>query len=144
MADVSKTVLVPYSAHRMFDLVNKCEDYPAFLPWCAGGRILEQNGNTLSAELLIDFKGIKQSFSTRNVNIPGERIEMRLLDGPFESLEGLWLFSALAEDACKVEFRLDYHFKNSLIEKVIGPVFVHITSTFVDAFVSRAETIYTD
>jgi ribosome-associated toxin RatA of RatAB toxin-antitoxin module len=144
MPDVSKTVLVPYSARQMFDLVNNCEDYPAFLPWCAGGRILEQNGNALSAELLIDFKGIKQSFSTQNVNTPGERIEMRLLDGPFKSLEGLWVFTPLAENACKVEFRLEYHFKSGLLEKVVGPVFAHITSTFVEAFVTRAETIYAD
>ena len=144
MADVSKTVLVPYSARQMFDLVNNCEDYPAFLPWCAGGRILEQNGNTMSAELLIDFKGIKQSFSTQNVNQPGERIEMRLLEGPFKSLEGLWLFTPLAQDACKVEFRLEYHFKSGLLEKVVGPVFAHITSTFVEAFVQRAEAVYAD
>jgi ribosome-associated toxin RatA of RatAB toxin-antitoxin module len=126
----------------MYDLVVNCEDYPAFLPWCAGGRILEQNGNELSAELQIDFKGIKQSFSTRNRNIPGSSIEMELLSGPFKSLRGNWRFTALAEDACRVEFELEYHFASSLLEKIVGPVFSHITATFVDAFVQRAETRY--
>jgi len=126
----------------MYDLVVNCEDYPAFLPWCAGGRILEQNGNELSAELQIDFKGIKQSFSTRNRNVPGESIEMELLSGPFKSLRGHWRFTALAEDACRVEFELEYHFASSLLEKIIGPVFSHITATFVDAFVQRAEAKY--
>ncbi|NBP26435.1 MAG: type II toxin-antitoxin system RatA family toxin [Betaproteobacteria bacterium] len=124
------------------DLVVNCEDYPAFLPWCAGGRILEQNGNELSAELQIDFKGIKQSFSTRNRNIPGSSIEMELLSGPFKSLRGNWRFTALAEDACRVEFELEYHFASSLLEKIVGPVFSHITATFVDAFVQRAEARY--
>lgn len=142
MPDVSKTVLVPFSAKQMYDLVAKCEDYPAFLPWCAGGRILDQKDNIVSAELEIDFKGIKQSFSTRNVNVPGECIEMRLLSGPFRSLEGRWRFIALSEEACKVEFRLDYHFSSGLLEKVIGPVFAHITATFVDSFVARAEAVY--
>ncbi|MFZ9390902.1 MAG: type II toxin-antitoxin system RatA family toxin, partial [Burkholderiaceae bacterium] len=109
---------------------------------CAGGRILEQNGNELSAELQIDFKGIKQSFSTRNRNIPGSSIEMELLSGPFKSLRGNWRFTALAEDACRVEFELEYHFASSLLEKIVGPVFSHITATFVDAFVQRAETRY--
>jgi ribosome-associated toxin RatA of RatAB toxin-antitoxin module len=126
----------------MYDLVVNCEDYPAFLPWCAGGRILEQNGNELSAELQIDFKGIKQSFSTRNRNVPGKSIEMELLSGPFKSLRGHWRFTALAEDACRVEFELEYHFASSLLEKIIGPVFSHITATFVDAFVQRAEAKY--
>ena len=142
MPDVTKSVLVPYSAQQMYDLVFKCEDYPAFLPWCGGGRILEQNGNTLSAELKIDFKGIKQSFSTENVNDPGRRIDMKLKDGPFKSLEGHWVFTPLAEDACRVDFNLQYHFSNGLLEKVIGPVFSYITSTFVDSFVKRAEAVY--
>ena len=96
----------------------------------------------MSAELRIDFKGIKQSFATHNVNIPGERIDMKLLSGPFKSLEGHWVFTPLAEDACRVDFRLEYHFSSSLLEKMIGPVFSHITSTFVDAFVTRAESVY--
>jgi len=48
----------------------------------------------------------------------------------------------LAEDACRVEFELEYHFASSLLEKMIGPVFSHITATFVDAFVKRAESQY--
>ncbi len=142
MPAVKKTVLVPFSAQKMYDLVVNCEDYPAFLPWCAGGRILEQNGETLSAELKIDFRGIKQTFSTRNRNVPGTSIDMQLLSGPFKSLQGHWRFTPLADDACRVDFELEYHFSSSLLEKVIGPVFSHITSTFVDAFVKRAEAIY--
>ena len=76
MPDVAKTVLVPFSARQMYELVANCEDYPSFLPWCAGGRILEQSGDTVSAELNIDFRGIRQSFATRNVNVPGERIDI--------------------------------------------------------------------
>lgn len=142
MPAVKKTVLVPFSAQQMYDLVANCEDYPAFLPLCAGGRILEQNGDTLSAELKIDFKGIKQSFSTRNRNVPGQSIDMQLLSGPFKSLQGHWRFTPLADDACRVDFELEYHFSSALLEKVIGPVFAHITATFVDAFVQRAEAIY--
>ena len=142
MPGVTKSVLVPFSAQRMYDLVVNCEDYPAFLPWCAGGRILEQKGDELSAELTINFKGIQQSFSTRNRNVPGRSIEMALLSGPFKSLRGHWRFTPLAEDACRVEFELEYHFASSLLDKMIGPVFSHITATFVDAFVKRAESQY--
>lgn len=99
-------------------------------------------GDELSAELKINFKGIQQSFSTRNRNVPGKSIEMALLSGPFKSLRGHWRFTALAEDACRVEFELEYHFASSLLEKMIGPVFSHITATFVDAFVKRAESQY--
>ena len=42
MASVQKSVLVPYGAERMFELVERIEDYPRFLPWCGGATILER------------------------------------------------------------------------------------------------------
>ena len=35
MALVEKSVLIGQSAERMFELVDHCEDYPLFLPWCS-------------------------------------------------------------------------------------------------------------
>ena len=69
-------------------------------------------------------------------------MHIRLVDGPFRRLEGSWHFKVLAENACKIEFRLHYEFSSKLFEKVIGPVFSHIANTFVDAFVRRAAQVY--
>jgi ribosome-associated toxin RatA of RatAB toxin-antitoxin module len=33
MALVEKTVLVPHTAEQMFNLVDRAEEYPQFLPW---------------------------------------------------------------------------------------------------------------
>lgn len=71
-----------------------------------------------------------------------ELIEMKLLDGPFEHLDGQWRFVSLSEDACKVEFRLHYTFSHKILEKLVGPVFFIIANSFVDAFVQRAEQVY--
>lgn len=142
MPEVTKTVLVPYSAKEMYELVANIEDYPAFLPWCSGAQILERKGDGVSARLNIDFKGIKQSFATENRNTPESRIDMQLKEGPFRALQGQWLFTALAEDACRIDFRLEYHFASAILEKVVGPVFGHIAATFVDAFVRRAEDLH--
>lgn len=142
MPEVTKTVLVPYSAKEMYELVANIEDYPAFLPWCSGAQILERKSDGVSARLNIDFKGIKQSFATENHNTPQSRIDMQLKEGPFRALQGQWLFTALAEDACRIDFRLEYHFASAILEKVVGPVFGHIAATFVDAFVRRAEDLH--
>jgi ribosome-associated toxin RatA of RatAB toxin-antitoxin module len=142
MPQVTKTVLVPFSAQQMYGLVAGIEDYPAFLPWCAGAQILERKEDGVSARLEIDFKGIKQSFATENTNQQDQRIDIRLKEGPFRSLQGHWRFTPLASDACRIDFELEYHFSSGLLEKVIGPVFGHIAATFVDAFVRRAESLY--
>lgn len=142
MPTVHKTVLLPYSAQQMFDLVHDVEAYPKFLPWCGGAEVLARDEQSVSARLRIDFKGIRQAFSTRNSFREPEQIEMNLLDGPFSQLHGLWRFTALRADACKVEFTLDYAFSSGLLGTVLTPVFGHIAKTMVDAFVKRAEDVY--
>jgi ribosome-associated toxin RatA of RatAB toxin-antitoxin module len=143
MPKVHKSVLIWYSPQEMYDLVTDVEAYPQFLPWCGGATVEAQEGDTVRATVVIDFKGIRQSFTTRNTNLPGREVQMRLVEGPFSDLQGRWVFNPLADGkACKVEFLLDYRFSNFLVEKVIGPVFNHIASSFVDAFVHRAKAVY--
>ena len=142
MASVQKSVLVPYGAPRMYGLVERVEDYPTFLPWCGGSEVHERTPERLVATLLIDYRGLRQSFTTENRQQADRRIEIRLRDGPFSRLDGTWIFTPLREDACKVEFTLDYAFAGSLLSRALSPVFDQIAATFVDAFVRRAEALH--
>ncbi len=141
---VEKSVLVGYSAQRMFDLVERVEDYPIFLPWCGGTVVRRQEGEQVVATVKIDYRGLKQAFTTENTHQPPQCISMKLKEGPFSHLEGDFRFTALREDACKIEFKLQYSFSNKILEKLVSPVFDYIANTFVDAFVKRAEEVYGD
>lgn len=142
MTEVVRTVLVGYSAERMFALVDAVERYPEFLPWCSGSEISRNGTGEARASLHISYKGVSQSFTTDNTIVPGREILMRLVNGPFRSLDGTWRFLPLAEDACKIEFTLNYEFSSGLLDKLVGPVFGHIAGTMVDAFLKRAENLY--
>ena len=142
MQRVRKSVLVPYSAEAMFELVDRIELYPQFLPWCGGAAVTATNDGKKTARIDINYHGVRAHFTTDNVNRAGESIVVTLRDGPFRHLQGEWRFSALATDACKVEFELAYEFATQLLEKAVGPVFGHIAKTFIDAFVHRAEAVY--
>jgi len=142
MALVERSVLVGYSAEQMFRLVDRVEDYPQFLPWCGGSSVQGREAGTVTATVVIDYRGIRQSFTTCNSRREPESIEVQLVDGPFRRLEGSWNFRPLGESACKVEFRLQYEFSNRILDKLLSPVFGHIANTFVDAFVKRAEQVY--
>jgi ribosome-associated toxin RatA of RatAB toxin-antitoxin module len=142
MQCVQKSVLVPYSAMQMFELVDRIEDYPKFLPWCAGAHVLEAHAGGKTARLDIDYHGVRAHFTTDNANTPGALIVVTLKDGPFKHLHGEWRFKPLSSEACKVEFDLTYEFSSGLLDHVIGPVFSHIANTFIDAFVHRAESVY--
>lgn len=142
MALTEKSVLVEYSAARMYALVDDVGRYPEFLPWCGEAEILSREDNVVHAAITIDFRGIRQRFSTENRLQEPELIEMKLIDGPFRQLDGSWRFKALGEGACKIEFRLHYEFSSRLLEKLVGPVFHYIANSFVDAFVKRAQQLY--
>jgi len=143
MQRVNKSVLVPYSAGKMFELVDQIDLYPQFLPWCSGTRLLATSPEGKTARIDIDFHGVRTYFTTENVNRAAESIIVTLRDGPFRELNGEWRFKSLAAEAARVEFDLAYTFANGVFEAAVGPVFRHIANTFVDAFVLRAETVYT-
>ncbi|WP_426175544.1 type II toxin-antitoxin system RatA family toxin [Massilia sp. TWR1-2-2] len=142
MAVVHKTVFIGYSAEQMFDLVAKVEDYPKFLPWCGGVKVLERSEERLVACLAINFHGVKQSFTTANTNQRPTQMTMKLVDGPFKVMDGVWTFKALRADACKIEFDLRYEFSSLILEQLIGPVFGMIANNMVDSFCKRAEIAY--
>ena len=142
MVKVEKNVLVPHSAKQMFTLVDRVEDYQAFLPWCVGSDLIERSEQTTTATIYIDYHGLKQSFTTQNQKQFPNKMEMQLKDGPFKHFNGQWRFIALNENACKIEFILEYEFSNALLGKIISPVFSHIANTFVDSFVTRAEQVF--
>lgn len=142
MALVEKSVLVGYSTRQMFDLVDKIENYPQFLPWCGGTSIKTRQDAFVVATIQIDYLHLKQSFTTENTSRAPNEIQIRLHEGPFQQLDGLWRFTELNEEACKVDLRLHYEFSSKLIESLVNPVFSLIAGTLVDAFVTRAEKIY--
>lgn len=142
MALVEKSVLVEYSASQMHALVEDVASYPEFLPWCGGTEVLSREGEVTHAAIRIDYRGIRQRFSTQNRSWPPQAIEMKLVDGPFRHLDGSWRFKPLGEQACKIEFRVHYEFSSKILEKLVGPVFRYIANTFLEAFVKRAQQLY--
>lgn len=142
MALVEKSVLIEHGARQMFDLVDRVEDYPVFLPWCSKTQVEFRDERKTVATLYIDYFMVRSHFTTENYKEYPLRMDIRLVDGPFRRLEGTWLFKPLAESACKIEFRLAYEFSGKLFEKMIGPVFGKISDTLVEGFIRRADKVY--
>lgn len=145
MKSVHKSVLIWYSGEEMFSLVTDVAKYCEFLPWCDRSKVIALEPDGMKAEIGIHFSGIRQTFTTRNTHVPGREVRMKLVDGPFSSLDGTWKFQPLAEGAqraCKVSLELHYAFRNAALAALVGPVFDRIAGNLVDAFVKRAEQVY--
>ena len=126
----------------MYKLVNNINDSPQFLNWCEGASILNQSDHQITASVQINKGGLKQTFSTLNTLKPFRLIEMNLLDGPFEHFSGEWCFEPLGENAAKVFLNLQFKFKSKLLDMSLTPIFTKIANSQLDAFVARANKIY--
>jgi len=138
MHRVRKNAIVFHSKNKMFRLVDLIENYPKFLPWCESTKIIERNNIKTIASIEINYKGIKQTFTTENTKKINDKMIIKLINGPFKSLSGEWLFKELEKDSCQVELKLEYEFSNIILEKLISPVFNIIANTFIDEFIKEA------
>ena len=138
MHNIHKSAIVLHPAQKMFQLVDSVENYPQFLPWCGSTQIIKRNNDKTIASIEINYKGIRQTFTTENTKKQNQEMIIKLIDGPFKSLSGEWRFKNLDKDSCQIELKLEYEFSNVILEKLISPVFNMIANTFIDEFIKEA------
>jgi len=139
---------VHHPREQMFALVADIERYPEFLPMCEALTIRtsrERDGKTfLVADMTVGYKLVRETFTTQVYLQPEEnRIDVQYVDGPFRHLENRWLFLPVEdENACRVEFFIEYEFKNPVLSLMMGSMFDTAFRKFTDAFEKRADEIY--
>ena len=126
----------------MFRLVKDVPSYPEFLGWCVSSEIHEQTHEYQLASLVVRVGGITQSFTTRNRFVPGERLTLSLVEGPFRHLSGDWLFEPLGTEGSKVTLVLGFDFSSKVLSSAFRRGFTHIADRMVGEFSKRADHVY--
>ena len=142
MKEISRSALLPFSAKQMFDVVNDVESYQDYLPSCSRSEVIESSPEFMVARLTLTKAGVSQQFTTRNNLVGLERIDLQLVDGPFTSLNGFWLFTQLGNDGCKTEMNLAFDFNSRMLNATFGKVFEQVADSLVEAFCDRAKVLY--
>jgi ribosome-associated toxin RatA of RatAB toxin-antitoxin module len=142
MLVVERTALVTYTPAQMFALVNDVPRYPDFLPWCIAARVEDVSATERIASLKIARGVLQTEFTTRNTLIQDAQIQMQLTHGPFRDLSGEWHFDAIGSRGARVQFRVEFEFKNRVTAAAFNAVFESLCGTIVDAFAQRAQRVY--
>jgi len=147
MTSHSETKFLPYGAKEMFELVADISSYAEFLPWCAAARIRKEiqkgEAKQIEADLIISFKVFREKFGSRVLLDPAKYIiETDYTDGPFRYMHSVWSFRE-CEKGCEVNFKVDFEFKNAVLQSIIGLVFNDAMQRIVRAFERRASELYT-
>jgi coenzyme Q-binding protein COQ10 len=139
---------VAFAPGDMFDLVADVERYPEFLPLCEALRIrrrgpLDNGREVLLADMTVGYKAIRETFTSRvTLDRSNLMILVEYVDGPFSHMENRWAFKPHG-NGTTIEFYIDYQFKSKMLGVLMGAMFETAFKRFSDAFVERAEKIFT-
>lgn len=142
MPGIRETRRLPYSAQQMFDLVADVARYGEFLPWVIATRVRSDSETEMVADMVVGFKAIRESFTSRVTKIRPREIAVHYVDGPLSDLENVWTFRAVDGHTCEIDFLVDFTFKNRLFEKIAGQYFDKAFRKMVEAFEKRAAQLY--
>jgi len=142
MKRIARSAIVPHSAAQLYALVEDIESYPRFLPWCVAAQVRSRSPGATLATLTVRMSGVKQSFTTQNENHAPEKIDLRLVEGPFRHFAAAWRFQPLGERACKVAFSMEFEFASRALATLLQPLFERIADSMIDAFTRRADEIH--
>lgn len=136
MKTLVRTALLEVPTETAYGVVVDVCRYPQFLPGCERVEVLETTPSGLIAEVAVAGKGLQERFVTANVHQPHEAVTMSLQQGPFEHLEGRWLFTPLGDSGCKVELHIEY-LPKGVLARLLGGIADRVANRLVDAFSER-------
>lgn len=130
-----------YGADELFAVVADVKDYPAFVPWCSGARIIREDPQKLIADLMIGFGVFQESFRSQVTLKRPEQLQVQAVDGPLEHLINTWTFTPV-EDKTRVDFVIDFQFKSHLLDHVANEMFHQAATRMMSAFESRVHLVH--
>ncbi len=139
---------VRHAAAKMFDLVADVDRYPEFVPLCRDlkvkSRTAKEDGvEVLVADMTVAYKLMRETFTSRvTLDRPKLQILVEYLSGPFRRLQNRWNFRPVDENACDVEFFIEYEFRSRVLAALMGAMFDAAFRRFAEAFEKRADVIY--
>jgi coenzyme Q-binding protein COQ10 len=139
---------VNHSAADMFDLVADVKSYPEFVPMCSAMHVRSRTDKgegvtVMVAAMTVSYKMIHQTFTSKaTLDKPNLKILVEYLDGPFRRMQNRWAFRATGDNACEVEFFIDYEFKSRMLAMMMGALFDTVFRRMAQAFEKRADEVY--
>ena len=140
----AETRRLPYTPEQMFDLVADVGRYGEFLPWVSAVRVRSNSETEMVADLMVGFKSLRETFTSRVEKHRPGHIRVDYLEGPLKHLHNDWKFRPDGEGGVLVDFEVDFAFKNRVFEMLAGQVFDRALRMMIGAFEARAATLYGD
>ncbi|WP_226019272.1 type II toxin-antitoxin system RatA family toxin [Novosphingobium sp. FKTRR1] len=142
MPHIAETRVLPFTPEQMFDLVADVRRYAEFLPWVVATRVKSDSETEMVADMMVGFNALREKFTSRVRKDRPRALTVEYLDGPMKSLHNAWTFAPEGESGCRIEFVVDFTFRNAIFERIAGAYLDRAFRKMVTAFETRAEKLY--
>jgi len=138
----TETRHLPYTPEQLFDLVADVERYQEFLPWVAAVRIRSDSESETIADLVVGFRALKETFTSKVHKRRPHEIEIDYVEGPLKYLHNTWKFRPDGQGGTRLDFCVDFAFRIRIFETIAGQMFDRALRRMIGAFEDRAHALY--
>jgi coenzyme Q-binding protein COQ10 len=135
---------LPYTPEQLFDLVADVKRYSEFLPWVAAVRVRSNSETDTVADLVVGFRALKETFTSKVIKRRPYEIEIDYIEGPLKYLHNSWKFAPDGQGGTIVDFCVDFAFRSRIFEALAGQMFDRALRRMIGAFEERAHALYGD
>ena len=134
----------------VFDIIKDVARYHEFVPFCLRSRLLPSSDEVVSqehsephifyAELSVGFNQFNESYVSKVSCYGIERVEAEAVDSSlFNHLKSSWFIVKLEDGGCKVDFYVDFEFKNYIYAYAANIFFIQVSKEMFIAFMKRVQ-----
>ncbi len=138
----TETRHMPYTPEQMFDLVADVKRYQEFLPWVAATRVRSDSETLMIADLVVGFRSLKETFTSRVTKQRPHSLEVDYIEGPLKFLHNEWKFDPAPDGGTNLCFSVDFAFRSRIFEALAGQMFDRALRRMTRAFEERAAALY--
>jgi coenzyme Q-binding protein COQ10 len=138
----TETRTISYTPEQMFDLVADVKRYQEFLPWVAATRIRSDGDTLMIADLVVGFRSLKETFTSRVTKERPTSILVDYVEGPLKYLHNSWKFRPDGKGGTEIDFCVDFAFRSRIFESLAGQMFDRALRRMIGAFEDRAHQLY--
>jgi coenzyme Q-binding protein COQ10 len=94
------------------------------------------------ADLVVGFRALKETFSSRVRKRRPHQIEIDYIEGPLKYLHNSWTFHPDGKGGTRIDFCVDFAFRSRIFESLAGQMFDRALRRMIGAFEERAHALY--
>ena len=140
MFQYQNTKIVSHDIRKVYNVITDVREYPKFIPWCAGAKVISQDDKTMLVDLVILFNGLNMKYTSLvsmkdEVNTKGEAIIKSVMKkGIMKEMSSCWFIKQVGDNKTQVNFDVSFSLKSKILEKLMAQIFKHANKRILTSF----------